>query len=239
MKLLKTNTIALLAVSLFIANNSFAGAMEDDPLLTKVMINKLEVGEKNDAGKRPLRWEADFWVGKDLHKFWLKSSGERENGNQATSTSALYSKAIDPYWDIQGGLLHDTVSGASRDYLELGFKGVAPYFFETDTSIAVGKNGHSKLSFSTEYELMLTQKLVLSPEVEFTAYGKSDEKMGVGSGFSSAEAGLRLRYEVQREFAPYIGVNFSKKFGQTADFAKAEGESASDTQIVMGIRAWF
>jgi len=239
MKLLKTNTIGLLALSLFITSNSFAGAMEDDPLLTKIIIDKLEITDKNDEGNKTLSWEAEAWVGKDLNKFWLKSSGERVDGAQETSTSALYSRAIDPYWDVQMGLLHDTIPNQSRDYFQVGLKGVAPYFFETDASLAVGKKGQTKLSVSSEYELMLTQQLVLSPEIEFDAYGKSDEKMGIGSGLSSAELGLRLRYEIQREFAPYIGVNFSKKFGRTADFAKAEGESTSDTQIVMGIRAWF
>ncbi len=238
MKFFKQHTLRLFALSLLISNASFA-AMEDDPFLTKIMIDKLEISEKDDAGNRTLRWETDAWIGKDLNKFWLKSSGERIDGQQETSTSALYSRAIDPYWDIQAGWLHERNPEEKRDYFELGLKGVAPYYFETDASIAVGKNGHSKLSFSTEYELMLTQKLVLSPEIEFSAYGKSDQKMGVGSGLSSAEAGLRLRYEIRREFAPYIGINFSKKFGQTADFADAEGEQSSETQIVAGIRAWF
>ena len=132
-----------------------------------------------------------------------------------------------------------SISSLVSSNAEFGVKGIAPYYFETDASIAIGKDGHSKLSVSAEYELMLTQKLVLSPEVELTAYGKSDSKMRVGRGLSSAEASLRLRYEVKREFAPYIGVNFSKKFGQTADFSKDEGEETSETQFVMGIRAWF
>ena len=239
MKLLNISLISsLLVLSSVISSNSFA-AMEDDPLLTKVMINKLEMTDKDKNGNRTTVWETDAWIGKDLNKFWLKSSGERVDGKQETSTSALYSRAIDANWDFQVGLLHDTVPGKSRNYAEIGLKGIAPYFFETDASVAIGKNGHSKLSVSSEYEMMLTQQLVLSPEIEFTAYGKADEKMGVGSGLSSGELGLRLRYEIRREFAPYIGVNFSKKFGQTADFATAEGEGTSDTQVVMGIRAWF
>jgi len=239
MKLLKIS----LAGSLFVLSSLFSptsfAAMEDDPLLTKVMIDKLEITDKDDDGNRTTAWEVDAWVGKDLHKLWLKSSGESANGDKETSTSALYSRAIDPNWDFQVGLLHDTVLDASRNYAEIGLKGVAPYYFETDASIAIGKDGHSKLSVSSEYEIMLTQQLVLSPEIEFTAYGKTDEKMGVGSGLSSGELGLRLRYEIKREFAPYIGINFSKKFGQTADFATAEGESTSDTQFVIGVRAWF
>ncbi len=238
MKLLKTHRIYLFSFGLLLANPSFA-AMEDDPLLTKVMINKLEITDNDKEGNPTLVWEADAWIGKDLNKVWLKSSGERNDGKQETSTSALYSRAIDPYWDFQVGLLHDTTPDAKRNYAEFGIKGVAPYFFETDASIAIGKNGHSKLSVSSEYELMLTQKLVLSPEIELTAYGKSDPKMGVGVGLSSTEAGLRLRYEIKREFAPYIGVNFSKKFGQTSDFAKEDGENTSDTQWVIGVRTWF
>jgi copper resistance protein B len=238
MKSLKIYSIHLLSLGLLLTNPSIA-SMGDDPLLTKVMIDKLELTDKDKEGHRTLVWETDAWIGKDLNKFWLKSSGERNNGQQETSTSALYSRAIDPYWDFQVGLLHDTTPDEKRNYAEFGVKGVAPYYFETDASFAIGKDGHSKLSVSSEYEFMLTQKLVLSPEIEFTAYGKSDPKMGVGSGLSSAEAGLRLRYEIKREFAPYIGVNFSKKFAQTADFAKEEGEKTSDTQFVMGIRAWF
>jgi copper resistance protein B len=238
MKRLNRYTISLLSAGLLIGNLSFA-SIEDDPLLTKVMIDKLEITDEDDEGNATLAWEAEAWVGKDLHKFWLKSSGERVDGAQETSTSALYSTPIDPNWDFQVGLLHDTVPNESRDYAEFGLKGLAPYYFETDVSLAVGQNGHTKLSVSTEYELMLTQRWVLSPEFEFTAYGKTDEKMGVGSGLSSAELGLRLRYEIRREFAPYIGINFAKKLGQTADFATEEGEEDTETQIVLGIRAWF
>jgi copper resistance protein B len=238
MKHINQQTISLFIGLAILSGNSFA-AMEDDPLLTKFSLDKLEITDKDDEGNKTLAWESEFWVGKDSNKLWFKSSGERVDGKQETSNSALYSRAIDPYWDFQVGFLHDRVPDASRNYAEFGLKGVAPYYFETDASIALGKDGHSKLSVSFEYELMLTQQLVLSPEIEFSAYGKSDQKMGVGSGLSSAELGLRLRYEIKREFAPYIGVNFGKKFGDTADFADAEGEGVSETQFVMGLRAWF
>jgi copper resistance protein B len=239
MKRLNNYTIRLLSLSFFIISSSSFAAMEDDPLLMKVMIDKLELSEEDDDANRTVAWESDLWIGKDQHKLWLKSSGERVDGKQETSTSALYSTPIDANWDFQVGWLHDTVPNEKRDYAELGIKGVAPYYFETDASIALGKDGHSKLSMSAEYEMMLTQRLVLSPEVEFTAYGKSDEKMEVGSGLASGEIGLRLRYEIRREFAPYIGINFEKKFGQTADIATEEGEETSETQFVIGIRAWF
>ena len=103
----------------------------------------------------------------------------------------------------------------------------------------LGVSGQVGAQLDAEYEYMFTQKLVLSPEIEMNIYSKVDEAVGIGSGLSDVELGLRLRYEIRREFAPYIGVNWTKKFGQTADFARAEGEDTCDVQIVAGIRAWL
>jgi copper resistance protein B len=127
----------------------------------------------------------------------------------------------------------------NRDWLAIGFQGLAPYFFEIDAAAFIGNNGQTALRLEAEYEVMLTQKLILTPEVEINAYSKDDEATGVGSGLSDIELGLRLRYEIRREFAPYIGVNWNKKYGDTANFSRDEGEDVSDTQFVVGIRAWF
>ncbi len=121
----------------------------------------------------------------------------------------------------------------------LGFEGLAPYFFEVDASIFIGENGRSAARLEAEYELMFTQRLVLSPEIEINLSGKEDPELGSGTGLTDVEAGLRLRYEIWREFAPYIGVNWTGKFGQTADYAKAAGEETSETQFVAGVRFWF
>jgi len=216
---------------------AYAG-MEDDPLITKLMLGKFEVG--NLKGTNPIAWESSAWIGKDINKLYLKFDGERVNGkNQGTESQLLLSHAISAFWDVQGGIRHDTVPGASRDYATIGVQGVAPYFFETDASLSFGKNNQVKLNTSFEYEMMLTQKWVLSPELGLNIYAKDDEKMGVGSGLSDVEAGLRLRYEVAREFAPYIGINWGKKFGGSADFATAEGEDTSETMLVVGVRAWY
>ncbi len=215
-----------------------AGGMEDDPLLFKLMVDQLEWRDA-DAGDL-LVWEADAWLGKDLHKLWLKTGGERSGGEtESAEIQALYSRAVDPYWDFQIGWRHDLQPEPNRDWLAVGFKGLAPYWFEVDASLFAGGNGQLAARLQAEYELMLTQRWVLSPELEVNIHGKDDEATGVGSGLSDMELGLRLRYEIRREFAPYIGINWEKKFGRTADFAEEEGESTDDLQFVIGVRAWF
>jgi len=226
-----------LAVSILAMPNVHASS-KDDPVLTKFMLDKFEV--RNADGSNSLVWEGEVWLGQDLNKLWLKSEGERIDGKiEESEIEFLYSRAIAPFWDAQIGIRHDEVEDESRDYVTLGIKGLAPYYFETDASVSLGKNGQTKLNASIEYELMLTQKIVLSPEIEFNVYAKDDIVMRVGSGLSNIEAGLRLRYEIKREFAPYIGVNWNKKFGTSADIATSQGHDISATQLVAGFRAWF
>ncbi len=215
-----------------------AGGMDDDPLLFKLMIDQLEW--RDAAGGDLLAWEADIWVGKDLNKFWFKTEGEHADGEtEGAELQALYSRAVDPYWDFQIGWRHELKPEPNRNWLALGFKGLAPYWFEVDASLFAGGNGQLAGRLQAEYELMLTQRWVLSPEFEMNIHGKDDEATGVGSGISDLELGLRLRYEIRREFAPYIGINWEKKLGNTADFAEQEGESTDDLQFVVGVRAWF
>jgi copper resistance protein B len=210
--------------------------MEDDPVLTKFMLDQLEI---HDAEDNPVTWEAEAWIGKDLNKFWLKTEGERVNGeNEELEVQALYSRAIAPYWDIQAGLRKD-FKPQGREWGVVGLKGLAPYFFETDIALFAGDNGRTAARIQGEYELLLTQKTILTPEIELNLYGKDDPEMRIGSGLSDISIGLRLRHEFKREFAPYIGVEWTKKFGDTADFARADGSDVSDTQLVTGIRAWF
>ena len=232
-----TKLIVPVLLGVLTLSPAYAG-MEDDPIELKLMLDKFEVGRVD--GNTVNAWEAGMWIGKDLNKLWIMSDGERVAGKtEGTENRLLYSRAISPFWDLQAGLRHDTAPGESRDYANLGIHGLAPYYFETDANISVGENDQVKLNVSFEYEMMLTQKLVLSPEIELNAYAKDDEKMGVGSGLSDIEAGLRLRYEMKREFAPYIGINWGKKFAGTADFATADGEDTSETMFVVGIRAWY
>ncbi|MCW8884275.1 MAG: copper resistance protein B [Motiliproteus sp.] len=213
-------------------------AGEDDPLLYKVMIDQLEF--RDGDGEDPIVWEVEAWVGKDLNKLWFKTEGERADGrSEEIELQALYSRAIAPYWDLQVGWRHDNVPSPNRDWAVFGVQGLAPYFFEIDAALFVGSSGRSSIRLSAEYELMLTQRLVLSPEIELNLFGKNDPALGVGSGLSDSELGVRLRYEIRREFAPYVGINWSKQHGDTADYSRADGESTEDTRIVFGIRAWF
>ena len=211
---------------------------EDDPILFMLKMDQLELRDAEDH--TPLTWEGQAWLGKDLNKLYFKTEGERVNGNyEELETQLLYSRAIAPYWDIQAGWRHNAYPKPSRNWFAIGFQGLAPYYFETDVSLFIGNEGRSALRLGLEYELMLTQRWVLIPEIETNFYGKNDPEVGIGSGLSDMSVGLRLGYEIRREFAPYIGVQWGRKFGKTADYAREEGEDNQNTQFVAGIRFWF
>ena len=233
--MIKKTIAALMAIGL--STIASAGGA-DDPLLYMVMIDKLEV--RNTDGPNPLVLDADAWIGYDLNKIWFKTEVEHVDGKtEEAEVQFLYSRAIAPFWDFQAGWRRDIKPKPNRDWLSLGFKGLAPYLFEVDARLFVGESGRVGARLEAEYEYLFTQRLILSPEIEMSVHSKDDEEVGIGSGLSDMELGLRLRYEVRREFAPYIGVNWTKKFGQTADFARDEGEETSDVQFVVGIRSWF
>lgn len=211
---------------------------EDDPVVTKVMIDQLE--NRYVKGEEQLVLEGNVWVGKDLEKLMIKADVEQVKGvTHELELQALYSRAIDPYWDFQVGVRQDMEPTPVKNWLAVGFMGVAPYWFEIDSTLFIGESNQVGLRFAAEYEWMITQRWVLSPEFEFNIHSKDDEATGTGSGLSDSQLGLRLRYEVKREFAPYIGINWNNKYGNTATFAKNEGEEVSSTQFVAGIRAWF
>ena len=229
-------TYAFLGCAL--STSLYAAGMEDDPIVTKVMIDQLET--RITDGDDPLVLEATAWIGEDLNKLYIKADVEQVNGEtEELELQALYSRAVDPYWDFQIGIRQDQKPSPSKNWLALGFQGVAPYWFEIDTALFIGESDQVGLRFSAEYEWMITQRWVLSPELEFNLHSKDDAVTGTGSGLSDSQLGLRLRYEIIREFAPYIGVNWNKKYGQTAAFAETAGEETDSTQFVAGIRAWF
>ena len=231
-------TLIAMATAAVISTPVHAG-MEDDPTLVKLMIDQLE--QRSGDEEDPVVLESDVWIGKDLHKLWLKADVESVDGEtEQAEVQARYSRAVAPYWDFQIGVRSDLKpSDEKRDWLALGFRGLAPYFFDIDAALYIGEQGRTQLTFDTEYEVMFTQRLVLSPELQLTINGKEDKALGLGTGLSSLEAGLRLRYEIVREFAPYIGVNWEGAFGKTADYIEDAGGETSDTQFVVGIRAWY
>ena len=230
--------VVLTFVGIILLSTDVRADAEDDPLLVKLMLDQLE--KRGSGDDREESWDAEAWVGKDLHKLWFKTTGERALGRtENAEIQLLYSKAVSTYWDVQAGFRHDFEPSPSRNWLAIGINGLAPYFFQIDTAFFIGNSGRTALRVEADYELLLTQKLVLTPEVEANLYGKDDAAIGIGSGLSDIEAGLRLRYEIRREFAPYIGINWTREYGGTADFSRAAGESTSDTRFVVGLRAWF
>ena len=229
--------ILVTLMAIIFSTTTFASG-EDDPLIYKVMIEKLEI--RNTDTHNPLVLDTSAWIGKDLSKFWVKTEIERvDSETEEAELQFLYSRAVTPFWDFQIGWRRDIKPEPTRDYLALGFTGLSPYFIETDFSVFMGESGQINARLDAEYEYMFTQKLILSPEIEMNIYSKDDEEIGVGSGLSDMEVGVRLQYEMLREFALYMGVNWTEKFGETANLAEEEDEESSDTQLVAGIRAWF
>ena len=235
----KTSFLPTLFASIgsIVAGSAVAGD-KDDPVLTMVLVDQFEVRDADD--ENPLVFEGQAWIGQDLKKLWIKLDGEREDSEtEELELQALYSKAIATYWDFQFGVREDFEPSPSRSWAVIGLQGLAPYFFEVDTALFVGESGRTALRLEAEYELLFTQRLILTPEFEVNLYGKNDRDTGRGSGLSDIEIGLRLRYELRREFAPYIGVNWTRKYGNSADFSRAAGDKVSDTQFVLGVRMWF
>lgn len=214
------------------------GHEDDDPLITWVMVDQLEL--RTTDGPDPTVLDAQAWIGYDLQKLWIKTEVERRDGEtESAEVQVLFSQAIAPFWDIQAGIRHDSKPTPTRNWGVIGIQGLAPYYFETEAALFIGDSGRTAARLKFEYELLFTQKLILTPSVEMNLYGQNDVETGSGSGMSDIEAGLRLRYEIRREFAPYIGVNWNKKFGNTADFARSAGEAVDETQWVVGLRFWF
>lgn len=212
--------------------------MRDDMALGKLMVDRVEAFHGRHGNGQ--QWEMQAWYGKDLDKLWLRSEGERSAGTlEDADIELLWSHAVAPFWDTQLGVRHDFGEGPSRTWAAFGIQGLAPYWFNVQATVYVGQSGRTALRFESEYELLLTQRLILEPKLETNFYGKDDPTRGIGSGLSDLAFGLRLRYEVRRRFAPYIGVVWTHRFGTSADLARQNHEPVTDRQWVAGVRLWF
>lgn len=210
----------------------------DEYMFYKVMLDRLEVARSD--GQTSEVFDLQAWYGYDYNRLVFKTEGDISDKTlEEASTELLWGHAIATFWNTQLGLRYDNGEGANRSWLAMGVQGLAPYWFELDTTFYVGEDIRTSLSIEAEYELLITQKLILQPRFETTLYGKSDAEKGVGSGLSDASLGLRLRYEFKREIATYVGFEWQSKFGDTADLAKASGASKSDNVLVAGLRVWF
>ncbi len=186
-------------------------------------------------------YDLQAWYGTTYDRLVIKAEGDIASGTlEESSTDLLWGHALNAYFDTQLGLRFDQYNeGKDRQWLALGLQGLAPYWFELDVTAYVGDNGRTALAAQAEYELLLTQRLILQPRAELNLYGKDDPENGLGSGLSDLALGVRLRYEFSRQFAPYIGVEWTSTYGDTADYRRAAGDDRSDTQIVAGLRFWF
>ena len=202
------------------------------------LIDRLEVAD-GDHGS-DLGWEAGGWAGGDVQKFWWRSEGHAADGRlERGSVEALYGRGIRAWWDIVAGVRHDAGEGPSRTWAAIGVQGFAPYKFEVSATAYLGQGGRSMLVAEAEYDTLLTNRLILQWRAEASAHGKADPALGIGSGLSSVEAGLRLRYEITRRFAPYLGIEHGRAFGGTARLRRDAGHDAGDTRAVAGLRIWF
>lgn len=213
--------------------------MADNDPYGQLLLNRFEGYRGNDGGTG-VRLDAQAWWGTDLNRLWLKVDGSRSDGRLgATRTELLYNRAFAPYFGWQAGLRHDFGGGPGRDWAAFGVQGLAPYWFDVEATAYVGPSGRTALRLEAEYDLRITQRLVLQPDLEVRLFGRSDPERGIGSGLSGAEFGLRLRYEVTRKFAPYVGVDWERSFGGTADLARRNGRPVGESRIVAGVRFWF
>ena len=211
--------------------------MDDDASFGQVRLDRLEWTEVDDHDA--LSWDAQAWYGGDYDKLWLKTEGASVAGDQEGRAELLWDHTFARWWSLQAGMRHDFGEGPSRTWAAFGVQGLAPYWFEVDAALYVGEEGRTAARFSAEYELLLTQRLILQPQFEFNVYAKDDPRNALGSGLADTQLGLRLRYEIRREFAPYAGVVWSRLYGDTADLARSAGHDADDVQLVIGLRAWF
>jgi copper resistance protein B len=205
----------------------------------KLLVDQLEARIRN--GRDGYAWDGQAWYGGDINKFWFKTEGEGAFGEtvESAEVQALWSRAIDPWFDLQLGVRHDVRPDPERTHLVLGVQGLAPYWFEIDGALFLSDEGDLTARFEGEYDLRLTQKLILQPRIEFDLSLQDVRELGIGSGLSTAELGARLRYEIRPEFAPYVGVEYERAFGDTADFRRSVGEKAGGWNLLLGLRTWF
>ncbi|MBX3486180.1 copper resistance protein B, partial [Phenylobacterium sp.] len=209
-----------------------------DVAWTTVMVETAEY--RPSGGADGYAWEGRVSFGGDIDRALLKTEGESAgHGLEQAEVQALWAHAIGPYFDVQAGLRQDIRPRPRRTYAVLGVEGLAPYWFDVEAHAFLSDKGDLTARLEGAYDLRLTQRLILEPRAEAKLAAQDVPALGVGAGLSDIELGLRLRYAVTPEFAPYVGVIWSRKLGDTADFARAAGDDPDDTRLVVGLRAWF
>jgi copper resistance protein B len=208
------------------------------PINSLVMIDRLEGWQRD--GHDGQAWEAQAWIGSDLDRLWLRTEGERTAGHtEAAQLELLYGRSVSPWWDVVAGVRHDSRPGEGRSWAALGVQGLAPYKFELAATAYLAEDGQVSATVEAEYELLLSNRLILQPRVEARVNAHDRVAFGEGSGLASVEAGLRLRYEVTRRLAPYVGISHGRRFGDSARWQEAAEGSSRETHYLIGVRLWF
>ncbi len=211
--------------------------VHDRKLMSFVLFDQLEWQGADSGG---FNLENTSWFGGDVNRLWIRAEGESEDGRVDNAfVHALYGRSFSRWWDVVAGVRQDFRPGDPQAWAAFGIQGLAPYWFEVQATGYVGAGGRTHARFEVEYDLLLTNRLILQPLAELEIYGKDDPERGIGAGVSSIESGLRLRYEIRRELAPYVGVTWDRKLFGTADFARADGERTGSARLAFGIRTWF
>ena len=227
--------------------HAYSGGQDFGPLkleladarrLASLRVDNLEV--VRTRGNTFVPYDLEAWYGRTYDRAVLKAEGDIDGGELAEArTELLWGHAFAAFWDSQLGVRYDSGAGPNREWLAFGVEGLAPYWFEIEATAYLGESGRSALRLDASYDLLLTQKLVLQPRIEANIYGKRDVERGLGSGLSDVSAALRVRYEIRRELAPYFGIEWVRKYGETEDLARAAGDDPNDARLVAGLRFWF
>ena len=211
--------------------------------VSKVIFDQFEY--RNNGSSGVLRWDVQGWRGTDYNKFWFKFEGQDElssNGGEL-ELQTLYSRAVTPFWDMQLGARYDvaygTGSSGDRAFAVVGLQGLSPYWFELEPAIFLSDDGDISGRLVATYDLLFSQRLILQPRFEMNFALTEARKYGVGKGVNDIQLGLRARYEIRREFAPYAGVEWNRKIGNTANILRAEGGDLNSLSFVAGVRFWF
>lgn len=212
--------------------------MEHDPLTAMLLAEQFEW--QGGSGDDALKWDATGWAGFSMNRLWLRTEGERPSGSSGEAqTELLYGRPIAPWWDLVAGVRHDVGPGPARTYAGIGVQGLAPQWFHVEATAYYGERGQAGLRLQADYDWLFTNALVLTFRPEVSAWSDDDEATGIGSGLSEASVGLRLRYEIRPELAPYVGVEWTGLFGDTADIARDASEDRRESRVVAGLRFWF
>ena len=215
-------------------NHATHGDMKFGTLMVERLETRIADGEDGYV------WDLQGWYGGDIDKLVFKSEGEGEFGGsiEDAEVQALWGHAIGPFFDLQAGVRVD-LEPETRSHLVLGVQGLAPYKWHVDGAVFLSDRGDVTARIEGEYDQKITQRLILQPRVELELAAQDIPEREIAAGLTKVEAGLRLRYEIAREFAPYVGVGYEARLGETADLARAAGEDPDGLALLLGVRAWF